>query len=353
MYFEPFFMIGKIENILENKWYQELAILLFAFTLFSVKNDWIMYCSLQDILPAILYFFILYFHAQCNRFFLLPILFRQHRAILYLILTVLLAFLFSVFLFEVIAPWISQYSSLYKFSHQRSYSYQFASVIGTSICVLGPTTLLKFYSENKRQTNEALLYNQMQLNSLRSQLNPHFLFNTFNTLYGISLEYPERTPDLIMKVSQLMRYQLENNSKECVTIEEELEFINSYIQLEKERVGYRCEIAYNSKIDNENAYKISPMLLIAFVENAFKHGSCTIENCYVHINIKVKNGNLHLNITNSIPDKKNNVVSTKIGLKNTRERLELIYGKDYTLDIRETEKTFLVDLTIKLKRAEA
>lgn len=344
-------MGGKIENILENKWYQELAIVLFAFTLFSVKNDWILFCSLQDMLPAVFYFFILYFHAQCNRFFLLPILFRQHRAFLYLILTVLLAFFFSIFLYEVASSWISQYSSLYKFSHQKSYSYQLASVVGTLICVLGPTTFLKFYSDNKKQTSEALLYNQMQLNSLRSQLNPHFLFNTFNTLYGISLEYPERTPDLIMQVSQLMRYQLDNNSKQCVTIEEELAFINSYIQLEKERVGYRCEITYESTVDTENAYKISPMLLIAFIENAFKHGTCTIENCYVNITIRVKKGNLHLHITNSIPEKKNSVISTKIGLKNTRERLDLIYGKDYKLDLRETEQTYLVDLTIKLKAA--
>lgn len=345
-------MIGKAENILENKWYQEVAILLFAFTLFSVKNDWIVFSSLHDVLPAIGYFFILYFHAQCNRFFLLPILFRQHRALLYLFLSLVLAFFFSIFLYDVVASWISQYSSLYKFSHQKSYLYQFASVVGTSVCVLGPTALLKFYTENKKQTNEALLYNQMQLNALRSQLNPHFLFNTFNTLYGISLEYPERTPELIMQVSQLMRYQLDNNSKQCVPVEEEVAFLNSYIQLEKERVGYRCDISFDSKIDNENAYTISPMLLIAFVENAFKHGTCAIENCYVNISIKIKNGNLHLHVTNSIPDKKTNIVSTKIGLRNTKERLELIYGKNYTLDIRETEKTFLVDLTIKLKKSE-
>lgn len=125
-----------------------------------------------------------------------------------------------------------------------------------------------------------------------------FLFNTFNTLYGISLEFPQRTPDLIMKVSQLMRYQLESNAKQCVTLEEELSFINSYIQLEKERVGYRCEITYECTIDNENTYKISPMLLIAFVENAFKHGTCAIENCFVHIKINIENGKSQMNIVN-------------------------------------------------------
>ena len=343
-------MIVKVENILENKWYQELGVLLFAFTLFTVKNDWIIFHSFPVVLAAVCYFFTLYFHAQCNRFFLLPILFRQHKPVLYLVLTVVLAFLFSIFLHKIMSSWISRSSDLYKFSHQKGYPYQLASVVGTLICVLGPTAFLNFYSNQKKQSDEALLFNQMQLNSLRSQLNPHFLFNTFNTLYGISLEYPERTPDLIMKVSQLMRYQLESNSKACVPIDEELSFINSYIQLEKERISHRCDVTYESKVDNENTYKISPMLLIVFIENAFKHGTCTIENCYVHISIKVKEGHLHLNITNSIPDVTKDVISTKIGLKNTKERLQLIYGDDFTLDIRETGKTFLVDLTIKLKK---
>ena len=340
----------KINNVLENKWEQEIAVLLFAFTLFSIKNDWILFLSFQAVLPGIFYFLILYFHAQCNRFFLLPILFKEQRPILYLLLTAILAFFFSVFLYEIANMWIYQSSSLAKFSHQKSYPYQLASVVGTLICVLGPTTLLKFYSEQKKQSNEALLLNQMQLNSLRSQLNPHFLFNTFNTLYGISLEYPERTPDLIMKVSQLMRYQLESNDRQCVPIEEELLFIDSYIQLEKERVGYRCEITFVSKIDVEKAYKISPMLLIAFVENAFKHGVGAIENCYVHIDIAIDHGKLQLKITNSIPEKKRDVISTKIGLKNTKERLKILYPGDYNLDIKETSKSYTVDLKLKLKK---
>ncbi|WP_431242095.1 sensor histidine kinase [Flavobacterium sp. P21] len=239
---------------------------------------------------------------------------------------------------------------LYQNSHQRSYVYQLASVLGTLVCILSPIIVFKFYRIHRKQTDEALLFNQMQLNSLKGQLNPHFLFNTFNTLYGISLEFPERTPDLIMKVSQLMRYQLESNNKQCVSLEDELEFINSYVQLEKERVGYRCDITFDSKIDNENAYKISPMLLIAFIENAFKHGTCAIEKCFVRIFITVEKGNLHLHVVNSIPTKKTDVVSTKIGLKNTIERLNLIYGKDYKLDIQDEKNTYIIDLKLQLKK---
>ncbi len=343
-------MKWKPENVLENKWWQEVAVLLFSFSLFSIKNDWILLESVSTIFSGIAYYFILYSHAQANRFFLLPILLKRNKGALYLILTTLLALLFSGILYELSRAWIENVSTLYKFSHQRSYTYQLASVVGTLVCILGPIMFLKYYSHQKKQNEEELLVNQIQLNSLRSQLNPHFLFNTFNTLYGISLEFPQRTPDLIMKVSQLMRYQLESNAKQCVTLEEELSFINSYIQLEKERVGYRCEITYECNIDNENTYKISPMLLIAFVENAFKHGTCAIENCFVHIKINIENGKLQMNIVNSIPDKKTNVVSTKIGIKNTTERLKLIYGKDYNLEITTVSKTFIVDLTLLLKK---
>lgn len=343
-------MKWKVDNVLDNKWWHEVAILLFSFSLFSLKNDWILFNSAVAVWSGIGYYLMLYLHAQTNRFFLLPLLVKQHKGLLYLVLTVLLALLFSVVVYEISIVWITKASSLYQFSHQKSYQYQLATVIGTLICILGPVMFLKFYREEKRKREEALLVNQMQLNSLKSQLNPHFLFNTFNTLYGISLEFPERTPDLIMKVSQLMRYQLESNAKQCVSLEEELSFISSYIQLEKERVGYRCEITYDCKIDSENAYKISPMLLIAFVENAFKHGTCAIENCYVHIAIVVEKGKLRLHIANSIPEKKINVVSTQIGIKNTTERLKIIYGNDYKLDIKNTDKVYTVDLVLPLKK---
>ncbi|PZX94701.1 histidine kinase [Flavobacterium aquariorum] len=342
-------MNKKFDNLMDNKWWQEIAVVGFSFTIYTLKNDWMLFSSLASILMGISFYLILYMHAQFNRFFLLPVLFKGQRPLTYLSLTLLGVLVFSVLLFEMSTLDIFSKSHLYQNSHQRSYVYQLASVLGTLVCILSPIIVFKFYRIHKKQTDEALLFNQMQLNALKGQLNPHFLFNTFNTLYGISLEFPERTSDLIMKVSQLMRYQLESNSKQCVSLEDELDFINSYVQLEKERVGYRCDITYDCKIDNENAYKVSPMLLIAFIENAFKHGTCAIEKCFVRIIITVENGLLHLHVVNSIP-KKTDVISTKIGLKNTIERLNLIYGKDYKLDIQDDKNTYIVDLKLQLKK---
>ncbi|HEU4788894.1 MAG TPA: histidine kinase, partial [Flavobacterium sp.] len=337
------------DNMMDNKWWQEIAVVGFSFTIYTLKNDWMLFSSLASILMGVFFYCILYMHAQFNRFLLLPILFKAQRPLTYLVSTLLGVIVFSVALFEISTLDIFSKGHLYQNSHQRSYVYQLASVLGTLVCILSPIIVFKFYRIHKKQTDETLLFNQMQLNALKGQLNPHFLFNTFNTLYGISLEFPERTSDLIMKVSQLMRYQLESNSKQCVSLEDELDFINSYVQLEKERVGYRCDITYDCKIDNENAYKVSPMLLIAFIENAFKHGTCAIEKCFVRIIITVENGLLHLHVVNSIP-KKTDVVSTKIGLKNTIERLNLIYGKDYKLDIQDDKNTYIVDLKLQLKK---
>ena len=340
----------KLDNLLDNKWWQEVAVVAFSFTIYTLKNDWMLFSSFTSILMGIFFYLVLYMHAQFNRFFLLPILFKTQRPVTYIILTLFGVFVFSVVLYEITMLNMFSNCHLYQNSHQRSYAYQLASVLGTLVCILSPIIVFKFYRIHRKKTDETLLFNEMQLNSLKGQLNPHFLFNTFNTLYGISLEFPERTPDLIMKVSQLMRYQLESNSKKCVSLEDELEFINSYVQLEKERVGYRCEITYDFKIDNENAYKISPMLLIAFIENAFKHGTCAIEKCYVRIFITVEEGQLHLHVVNSIPTKNTDVVSTKIGLKNTIERLNLIYGKNYKLDIQDDKNTYIVDFKVQLKK---
>ena len=337
-----------IKSILEKKWWQELFILTFSFVLFTL-NDWILIKSWRGVWSGCAYFLLLYSHAQLNRFFLLPILLKKHKPLLYIVSSLALLSVFSLFLYEVATSWIYKNCFLYKTSEQKSYIFQAATLVATLICILSVTLILKFYRDSKKLDNEKLLYNRAQLNSLKEQLNPHFLFNTFNTLYGISLQYPERTPELIMHVSQLMRYQLESHETQCVPLEDEINFVSSYVELEKERLGYRCNITLNTSIDLENTYKIPPMLLICFIENAFKHGTCTAENCFVDIDINVHNDRLEFMVKNSIPVKKKNIVSTKIGLKNTKERLKLFYGNDHKLTIEENG-TYTANLKVKLKR---
>lgn len=298
---------------------------------------------------ALGYFLILYCHALTNRFALLPTLLVKRRPFAYVGATVILILVFTFLIHQYSMAWL-QADPHPNPAYNRDFLYQAAGVTANLVIILGPVIMLKFYREQQRQQEEALLFNELQLQSLRSQLNPHFLFNTFNTLYGTSLAHPERTPDLIMKVSQLLRYQIDSDSRQWVTLEDELEFIESYIQLEKERVGYRCHIVFDNKIANPDAYKMPPMLLIVFVENAFKHGTGTVESCFVNITLERQDGKLLAGIRNSIPQKKPSVVSTKIGLKKTRERLELLYGQDYRLDIQQNAEDYSVTLEIPLKK---
>jgi len=340
-------MSRKFKYFIENKWWQELFILVFSFVLFTL-NDWILIKSWKGIWSGCLYFLLLYGHAQLNRFFILPLLLKKHKPFVYALASTGFVAVYSVIMYQIANLWIYKNCFLYKSSEQQSYVFQAATLVATLICILSVILIFKFYRDRKNLDSEKILYNQAQINSLKEQLNPHFLFNTFNTLYGISLQFPERTPELIMHVSQLMRYQLESNEHKCVPLEDEINFISSYIQLEKERVGYRCNISLNIDVDDERAYKIPPMLLISFIENAFKHGTCSIEKCFVEVNVTVKEGKLNMVVRNSIPEKKSDVVSTKIGIKNTTERLNLQYGSNYTLDIKE-DRIFTVNLQLQLK----
>ncbi|MBD3582268.1 sensor histidine kinase [Flavobacterium selenitireducens] len=341
-------MNTRINSILDSKWWQEIAIFGFMLTIHLLKNDWIEYASGESVLAALSYFGMLYVHAQINRFFLLPILLKQHKPLAYIGFSLALIGVFTIVIYEVaenFLPRLDNYPC-----YQRGFIYQMASLSGTLILYLGPTVMLKLYREQKRQQDAELLFNQMQLKALRSQLNPHFLFNTFNTLYGISLQYPERTSDLIMKMSQLLRYQIESDQRQYVTLEEEIEFVSSYIELERERLGYRCNIQFDYRTDSENGYKISPMLLINFIENAFKHGTGTIGSCFVNLSVTVKEGLMDFRLENSIPEKKSTVVSTKIGIKNTTERLKLLYHDKHDLTIEEPGDKFVVSLKLRLKK---
>ncbi|WP_010136594.1 sensor histidine kinase [Ochrovirga pacifica] len=335
-----------VNTLIQNKWWQEFFILITSFVLFTL-NDWIHIHNWRSLFTGFVYFLLLYIHAQINRAFVLPFLLKKHQPIVYVLISVVLLGVFTFITYHSVTLWIYKNCFLYKSIAQKSYTFQAGTLMVTLICIVSISLIFQFYRDRKRLDKEKILNKNAQLNSLKEQLNPHFLFNTFNTLYGISLKYPERVSELIMHVSQLMRYQLGSSDTSLVEVTDEIEFLKSYVKLEKERVGYRCDIDFNCNISTETHYKIAPMLLIVFVENAFKHGTASTEKSFVSIQIEVIKGQLKFCVKNSIPKKKTKIESTKIGLKNTLKRLELIYEDQYTLDILEAEK-YSVRLEINL-----
>jgi sensor histidine kinase YesM len=338
-----------IRRTVENKWLQEIVVLLFTFVLFTM-NDWMLISSWNSVWKACTYFAILYTHAQLNRSFLLPVLLDKGKPLAYTLMSIGLALLFSAILYEAATGWLYKNCALYKDIRQQTFAYHIATVIATAICIMGPLLLLKYYREQRKVERENNLTREMQLNALRSQLNPHFLFNTFNTLYGVSLQYPDRVSDLLMQASQLMRYQLESGSKKCVSLKDEIGFIESYIKLEKERVGHRCDVQFTQAIENPAQYKIPVMLLIGFVENAFKHSTCSVEHCTVSVSLSIQDDWFVMAVHNSVPRKKVDVVSTGIGLRNSRERLAILYPERHQLDITESSGDFQVHLRLKIEK---
>ncbi|PUV26541.1 sensor histidine kinase [Sphingobacterium athyrii] len=336
-----------MRKVLENKIIQEIALLIFSFILFTL-NDWILILSWKGFLMGVIYFLILYIHAQVNRFFLLPLLLKKNKAVLYALFSIAMLLVFALILKEITENVIYKNCFLYKNLAQKTFHYQVGVLLGSLICILGSIQFIEFYRFQRLKTRRELLSNQTQLSNLKKQLNPHFLFNTLNTIYGISLKFPERTSELIIKVSQLLRYQMESSDKEFVSMDDEIDFISSYIELERERLGYRTKIDFDYQREEGVNYQIAPMLLITFVENAFKHGTCSIEDCYVAISIRIEKGNLYLHVRNSVPVKKRNVFSAKIGLENTVARLKLLYPNRYQLNTNASKEEFEVSLVINL-----
>lgn len=336
-------------NIVENIWFQEILVFATLFVLFTL-NDWTVITTWGNLGMGLCYFTILYAHALLHRLFLLPILLDEQRPVRYVVLGTVLLLLYGAFLTVAKSYWL--YPDCYllkKSSLEQSYLFNTATCAVSLIGMIAPFLILRFYRQKKKETSSRLCMNDVELNLLRSQLNPHFLFNTFNNLYGISLHDPSRLPDLILQVSQLMRYQLENICKEMVPLKEELVFVESCIALEEERVGCRCDIQYEYKDETPDVvHQVAPMMLIPFIENAFKHGTNSIESCYVHILIEVRKNVLRMTVANSIPRKCRPTASTGIGLQNIEQRLNILYPGRHRIIRNITPEEYKVGLSLQL-----
>ncbi|WP_428236431.1 sensor histidine kinase [Gracilimonas sp.] len=187
-----------------------------------------------------------------------------------------------------------------------------------------------------------------ELALLKSKVDPHFFFNTLNNLYGLTVGKSEKAPDVILKLSEIMRYVIYDSSDERVPLNKEVEYLEKYIELFKIRFHKKVDISFSSEIENENEL-IAPLILSIFVENAFKHGAeQLIENAFIHIYLKAENGTLNFLVKNNFKRKKDTTKSG-IGLTNLKKRLKLIYPKKHQLALQKDERLFTANLTINLR----
>ncbi|MDA9773954.1 histidine kinase [Saprospiraceae bacterium] len=186
---------------------------------------------------------------------------------------------------------------------------------------------------------------EIELNTLRAQINPHFLFNTLNNIYGINQIDSSIGSEMLLELSDVMRYHLSFSKKDKVLLKDEIELLESYISLEKLRLQDNCVVKTN--FTSNNVVLVSPLLFLPFVENAFKHGTHPVNPSFVTIDLKVEGNKVIFFVENSIIlDKK--IIKTHIGLENTKKRLELIYPNAHSLTIDNTQEKFSVQLIINL-----
>jgi two-component system sensor histidine kinase AlgZ len=214
--------------------------------------------------------------------------------------------------------------------------YALLLVAGIAWIIVRLQALLKLKNENVK--NELL--------HLQSQVNPHFFFNMLNNLYGMVDKDTDKAKELILKLSELMRYSIYEGEKHRVSLQEETAYLKNYIELHKMRYHKSIDIQFNVEIADEGA-EIMPLLFIILLENAFKHGVENLrEGAFVRINLKSTNDVIDLEIENNfdateLPEKEG------IGLKNLKRRLELAYPKKHSLNIANDNSVFKASLQLR------
>jgi sensor histidine kinase YesM len=219
----------------------------------------------------------------------------------------------------------------------------FYAAIGTSYRLISDR--MKEDEEIKEQENERL---KSELSFLRSQISPHFMFNVLNSVVSLSRRKPEMVEPVVVKLSELMRYMIYETNDSIVPISKELAYLESYIDLQKIRFGEDIKIEFKHELGTKSSH-IEPMLLIPFVENAFKHGVGFIENPTIDIELKDSAKELFFSVANKKGAAMNETKdeSSGIGLANVKRRLELLYPTNHSLTVVDSGADFKITLTIQ------
>ncbi|MEM6895439.1 MAG: histidine kinase [Bacteroidota bacterium] len=310
-----------------------LVLILEILSIWTVKDKFD--TDLSFYMHGLSYTVIIMIIIWINHFVLVPFLLDKRRYFLYVFLLI-----GSIFLASYLRGHELGWPTVSKFFFFLIYT------TGTGMAAF----LLRRNIIIQRETVEKeKLQRDIELNYLKQQVNPHFLFNSLNSIYALSRQQSLETPTVVMQLSELMRYQLESGKKDMVLLQEELEFIENYLLLEEKRLSKRCTIEF--VIDGKvSSYAIAPMLLIPFVENAVKHGAQrTNEPSTIDISATMQNGRLQFSVMNSIPSTIPEINRKGMGLENVKRRLKLLYPKSHILRMDSTEKIYQVHLSLTLK----
>lgn len=288
-----------------------------------------------------------------NYFMLLPLFLYQHKIKKYVLITLLsviiAGFCQRIINYEALSI---LYPDMPDFGLWMPYKFlQAVLLIGVPMIILigiiSVTKMTELQEKTKSLENEKL---QSELRYLKSQINPHFLFNTLNNIYGLSLENSKKVSKLILKLSEFLSFSLYENDKEFIPIQKEISLVKHLIDLEKSRFEDRIDLRINLPDDADNIL-VPPLILVPLVENAFKHSlNNEIGKAIIEIDLMIDKKELVFTISNSKPlENLDNSFKNGLGLENIRKRLNIIYHNNYSMEIKSTETNFKVKLIIKIK----
>jgi hypothetical protein len=214
------------------------------------------------------------------------------------------------------------------------------------LVVLTLSLMLKINSRLKLAEKQKV---NAELSYLKAQINPHFLFNTLNSIYSLAIEKSDYTATAVLKLSGMMRYVITDVNNKFVPLEKEISYLSDYIELQKIRLDNAIKLDYFVLGDTTNK-EIAPLVLISFIENAFKYGVNAEENSEIKIQITITKAYLHLSIfNNKVHIHPINVKKSGLGIENTKQRLHLLYPGNHKLTIKDAKNTFSVLLSLYLK----
>ncbi len=283
-----------------------------------------------------------------NLYILVPAFLRKERLLVYSLSFILIVFIAAGLIFLLFDRWIDLLLDDYYFI---TYD-EFGILLIYAFVFLALSTMLKISREWLLFLRRDRQKKQVQLKNLRSQINPHFLLNSLQTIYSMSLNKSEQTPATVLQLSEILKFTLYETEKEVVELERELDMVKDYVAMYRHRVdpvraGIRLDISGES-----GKLKIAPMLFLPFIENSFKHGLQGAEKeAFVHINFSIRENLLTFTIENNqgVSDLMENNAFSGIGIRNTKERLEILYPGKHSLEIDDNGKTFKVTLQIELQ----
>ena len=313
--------------------------------LHDAKIWWFLFAVNLFLLPAYIFYSVII----VRRFLF------EKKYILFFTLTILFLAIVQLLVFTI-------YSLIWDFSNQVEqayFTYSFSTAVRECLwSILYTLIAVGIYFIKKALDERELLItlekdsNTFRLKYLRSQLNPHFLFNTLNSIYSLSMQKSDKTPEVVVKLADLMRYLIYECNEDKVPLNKEIEFIQNYIEIEK--IRYNADVRFTVE-GNTDEIMIEPFLFISFVENGFKHAfDNAFANAFIYINIKVQPQQIELSVINNtsidLETQAKKIQGT--GIRNSKSILELLYPTSHALNIIQTEKEESRTSELRIKNAK-